>query len=192
MPLYFLAFIVSVFSFQTSAQISLSNYSNYMGIELMKSTEAQLFSTFTPMEKTDILTEVDDVGYCFFSINGIYVAFTIGPDKTVRTVEISNRALAVNCKEINVKFPTCLENICLGQTRDHAQNAIGKTFTPVDYPPNSDLEAIFFEYFLPLNEQEVDKETDTAAVLIRHNIWSKFDARDVLYYLGALKEKDLS
>ena len=142
------ASIISVLSCVAHSQ---TPPSGYMGIELTKSTEAQLFSTFLPADKTDIRSEVDDAGYCYHSNNGIYSAFTLGPGKRVRTIEISNRPLAASCKQIDAEFSTCLKNICLGQTRSKVENSAGKAFTSVDYPPNSDLEVIFYNHVLPLD-----------------------------------------
>lgn len=164
-----------------------------MGIVLTKTTREQLFSKFSLTGQTRIFSEVNDMGFCYHLDNKIYVAFTFGPDNTARTIEISNRPLAKNCKKSRLKLSACLGTYCLEQTRSFIQGAAEKTIVPVDYPPDSKLEVIYYNYYISLDEYKdiADQKHDAASIPIRHNVWVKFNDHNAAYYLGTIKEKDL-
>ncbi|GLS27168.1 hypothetical protein [Marinibactrum halimedae] len=185
---YTLGFLAGLLSFSLFAD---PPPSSYIGFELTVTTQDQVFAELSATKETRLLTDPKMRGYCYLSNNGVYAAFGFNPNREIETIEISEEILGASCKLIDKPLAACLGELCLGQNRKDVQAKVKERITRIDDPANSTLEAIFYQYSMPLSEEQQRRFNDEySEAYVLHNIWLKFD-RDSLVYLGAIKKLDL-
>jgi hypothetical protein len=99
----------------------------YMGIELLKSAEEDLFAKLSSTQATALFRDLNEVneGYCYASSQGISVAFRRYAT-VYDTVELSRTPAGNGCKPVLIALDRCIGPLCLGASRDEVERLLGK------------------------------------------------------------------
>jgi hypothetical protein len=164
--------------------------SGYMGIELLKSTEPDLFAKLSPATATPLFRELDEVneGYCYASSSqGIYVAFRRYAT-VYDTIELSRKPLGDRCKPAPSELDRCIGPLCLGASRGEVEQILGE---PLPAPEDGEM-AVRYEYEVPMSAAEIkDYESfGITSIPVTHVIWFRFDDKGVSS-IGVWRLEDL-
>jgi hypothetical protein len=161
----------------------------YLGIELLNSSEKDLFEKFSRVEPTRLLHGSGEVyeGYCYES-GGTYVAFNRAASAKFDAVQLSRNRLGAYCKSTTVSLGECIGPYCLGHTRSEIERRLGVKLVVTD----DGLEVAYFDYSAHMSaaERELFKQWDLSEVPIKHNLWLKFEGERVSY-IGIGRWEDL-
>ena len=161
----------------------------YMGIELLKSNEQDLFAKLSPTQATALFRNLNEVneGYCYASSQGISVAFRRYAT-VFDTVELSRTAVGDGCKSVLIALDRCIGPLCLGASREEVEHQLGKP--PV--PAEDGEVAARYEYDVPMSAAELKNFApfEITSIPVTHVIWLRFDEKGV-NYIGVWRWQNL-
>lgn len=164
--------------------------SGYMGIELLKSTEPDLFAKLSPSSATPLFRDLNEVneGYCYASSSqGIYVAFRRYAT-VYDTVELSSKPLGDRCKPASTALDRCVGPLCLGASREEIEQLLREPL-----PAAEDGQAVVrYEYEEPMSAAQLKayESFGITSIPVTHVIWFRFDDKG-LNSLGIWRLEDL-
>jgi hypothetical protein len=161
----------------------------YMGIELLKSVEQDLFAKLSSTQATALFRDLNEVnvGYCYTSSQGISVAFR-GYATVYDTIELSRTPVGNGCKPVPITLDRCIGPLCLGASRDEVERLLGKQLEPAD-----DGEMLVrYEYEMPMSAEQLKTfaRFEMTSIPVTHVIWFRFDERG-LDCIGVWRWEDL-
>jgi hypothetical protein len=147
----------------------------YMGIELLMSTEQDLFAKLSPAEATSLFRDLDEVneGYCYASSSqGIYVAFrryATAHDN----IELSSKPLGDRCKPESIGLKHCIGPLCLGASREEVEHLLGE---PLPAPADGEM-VMRYEYEEPMFAAQLKgyESFGITSIPVTDVIWLRFD-----------------
>lgn len=165
----------------------------YSGVELLRSTERDLFAKFPHTSRSRLIAggaEVDE-GYCYSSSDGSYVSFSLAAFSQFNAIQLSRKPLGDACAPASTRLEKCLGVFCLGQTRAEVERQLGIELGG-EIASDRELEVAYYHYKVPMSSSERKKFEDfnLSEVPVDHNLWFKFDSEG-LYYIGIWRREDL-
>jgi len=190
--------LISDATVQTQSQgnpISAPNLppNDYSGIELLHSTEKDLFAKFSPAKLTSLQFGAGEIyeGYCYRSPDGRYMAFNLYAFSQFDAIQLSTDSLGTHCQDTPARLDRCVGPYCLGQTRAEVERQLGVKLGGSTGGEHG-LVCAYFDYSAPMSADERKKfeEFNLTQVPVKHNLWFRFKD-DRLSYIGVWRWEDL-